>query len=200
MCYRLTFITEGFNLLKKLLQFMFCLIIATVSMLIYTYIYKSTQPEGVFFFNAFIIALLGGITGTIIWTIKNKDLFENFLIFLVFSMFNTLFIYFGPVTLDRSLSSFIYFDSVQYGSVSKDIFDDTYFEPYVQRRFTDGAKIGYLKCDDVNCYPTLKTKITYTILYPLGKLTNTTQDYENFKKFYNKKYNVSCPNNKNNIE
>ena len=197
---RLSLYQRKFNLLKKVLRFFGCLFISLVSMLVLTCIYKSIFSEGVFFFNAFVLAVLGAVIGLGVWIIANKNFFENFLIFLVFSMFNTLFIYFGPVTLDRSLSSFIYFYSVQNGSVSRNIFKSEYFEPYVQRRFSDGDKIGYLKCDETCCYPTFKTKLTYRILYPLGKLSNTLNDYKEFKDFYNANINDICPNSQNRVE
>ncbi len=166
---------------KKLLQYCLCLIVSTVFMLLVTYIYTLNKDHGVLFFSAFFIAIVSSVAGWGLWYIKNKNLFENFLVVFTYILFNILFIYFGPVTMDRSLSSFIYFYSVERGEIPVEIFNDEYFRPYVKRRFEDGEKIGYLNCQDRVCKPKLKTRITYYVLYPLGRITNTLTAYDEFK-------------------
>lgn len=166
----------------KLLYYFLSLILSTILMLLVTSLYTCFEKHGVLFFSAFFIAFLCSFIGLGVWYIKYKNGFENFLIILTFIMFNTLFVYFGPVTLDRSLSSFIYFYSVEENSIPRDIFNKEYFEPYVQRRFEDGEKIGYLKCSEQFCYPTLKSKLTYWVFYPFGRLTGTLSNYDEFKQ------------------
>lgn len=165
--------------MKKLLQYFLCLIITTAIMLSVIFIYTKFT-NGVLFFSAFLIAILSSIIGVLLWVLNNKNFFENFLVLMTFSMFNILFVYFGPVTLDRSLSSFIYIYSAENGKITKNIYDENYFNKYILRRFEDGEKIGYLKCDNNYCYPTIKTKITYFILFPLGKISGTLKNYDEF--------------------
>ena len=88
--------------------------------------------------------------------------------------------------MDRSLSSFIYFYSIENKKITTDIFKPEYIEPYVQRRFLDGEKLGFLKCSDNICKPTLKTKITYYLLLPVAKITRTDKEYKKFKNFMDK--------------
>lgn len=152
-------------------------------MLAITYIYTKIT-DGVLFFSAFIIAFISSCAAFLLWLKKNKNPFENFLVLLTFILFNTLFVYFGPVTIDRSLSSFIYFYAVENKTISASkIYNEEYFKPYIQRRFDDGVKIGFLKCDNSGlCTPKLKTKITYYSLCPIAKITGTLGEYKEFKK------------------
>ena len=102
-------------------------------------------------------------------------------------MISTIFIYFGPVTLDRSLSSFIYFYSVENGQITRNIYDENYFSTYIQRRFEDGEKIGFLECDEHYCRPTLRTKFVYYVLYPCGIASKTLNEYYKFDKMMDNK-------------
>ena len=109
------------------------------------------------------------------------------MVFCTYFLISSIFIYFGPVTLDRSLSAFIYFYSVENKEINTDIFDAEYFDKYIQRRFDDGEKIGFLKCYNSICKPTIKTKIVYYTLYPCGKLSKTLTEYDKFKSMLEKK-------------
>jgi len=171
--------------MKKFYTFLFLIIFSTILTLPLIYFYKSFS-NGVLFFSAFSIAFLSSFVAFFIWRKFYKEFFESFLVFCTLFTSSIIFVYFIPVSLDRSLSSFIYFYSVENEKITKQIHNQEYFENYIQRRFEDGEKIGFLKCDKNNCYPTFKTKLAYYILYPLGRFSNTTKEYENFKNMVEK--------------
>ena len=174
--------------LKKTIRYILGLLLCIGIILPAAYLYTSFSG-GVLFFSAFIIAFLCSFAGLVFWIKKQKEPFETFLVFLTYFLFSASFLYFGPVTLDRSLSAFIYFYAVENGSISSDIYknNDQYFEPYVKRRFTDAEKIGFLKCSSGVCFPSLKAKFLYYSLYPFGKLTKTLVNYDEFKIMMNER-------------
>ena len=137
--------------------------------------------NNVLFFNALKIAFLSALIGGLFWYKYNKDKFELFVVTVSYIFCTSMFIYLGPVTVDRSLSSFIYFYSAENGSIPTHILDKEYFEPFVARRFSDGELIGMLKCDENHCEPRIKAKILYYILYPLSQITKTNKNYEIFR-------------------
>lgn len=173
------------NFKNKFLIFIGGLILSLILMLPITYIYQ-LKNDNVLFFSGFTIAITASILGFCVWIKYFKEPFETVLVLLIYILFNTIFIYFGPVTLDRSLSSFIYFYSVENKEISSEIFNEEYFKPYIKRRFKDGEIFGFLKCENDICHPTLKTKITYYTLYPLGKITGTLKEYKNFERIIKK--------------
>ena len=135
----------------------------------------------------FIISAIASLAAVLVWNIKNKDSFENFLTFMIFLFFNMLLIYIGPLTVNRSLSTFIYLYAVQNGEIKKDIFDENYNSAFMSRRFYDGEKFGFLNCDNEVCKPNIRTKIFYYILYTTGKLTASDKHYKEFKEFVDNK-------------
>lgn len=172
--------------LKKFITYFAGIMVSLFILLTVTHIFVK-QDSGVFFFSAFYIAIISGFLGSLIYLITDRDRFTYFVTLVSYVSFNALFIYLGPVSLDRSLSSFIYFYSVERGEISRNIFGEEYFKPYIERRFQDGIKIGYLKCDDKICRPTQKTKLTYKFLYPISKFSNVINNYNDFKKYMDTK-------------
>lgn len=167
--------------LKKFSYFILCLLIGILTIIA---AFNILIKQGdVVYFKVYPIAILGTIIASIGWIIKYKDLFENFIVSFAYLCFFCFFLFIGPATLERSLSVFIYFYSVQNGSIKQNYYDETFFQNFVTRRYDDGQKIGFLKCNsDGLCKPTLKTKILYRIFYPYGKLTKCLYYYDEFKK------------------
>lgn len=143
------------------------------------------KPGDSVFFKVYTIAFMGTLAALIIWVLRYKDLFENFLVAISCICFYSLFLFLGPATIERSLSFFIYFYAAENKSIQQDIFNgnEEYFQKFVSRRFEDGNKLGFLKCDDTNiCTPTIKAKILHKVFYPFGKITKTLYYYDDFKK------------------
>ncbi|MBR6127839.1 hypothetical protein IKQ21_09160 [bacterium] len=172
--------------IKQFVTYFAGIIVSLFLMLVITHFFV-LKDCGVLFFNAFFIAAVSGFLGSLIYLFVDRDKFVYFVVLVSYVLFNALFVYLGPVSMDRSLSSFIYFYSVEKGQTTQNVFSEEYFRPYILRRFEDGVKIGYLRCDGGVCYPTAKTKYTYKFLYPLGKFTGVMKNYDEFKLYMDKR-------------
>ena len=139
--------------------------------------------DKVLFFSAFLIAAIVALIFSVIWQWKSKNLFESFLIFVSMAVISINAISLSPVFVDRSLSVYVYLYSVENKTVPKNIYiNNGYYENFVNRRVTDAEEMGFLKCDQDTCKPTIKAKIWYAILVPIAKSTNAFSNYEKFKK------------------
>ncbi len=170
----------------KLISFLICFIISIVLMLSAVLLYRIFY-NGVLYFDAIFIGILAAFVSFLLWTHFNKEKFEALLVFMSLALFNILILYFGPVTLDRSLSSFVYFYSVENGSIPEHIYNDEYFIPYIDRRIIEGEKMGFLSCNNEVCNPTFKAKFLYYLLNPIGRVTKTLNNYDEFKLMLNSK-------------
>ncbi len=120
--------------------------------------------------------------GAGIWYLKYKTGFETFLVFISYTCCLFSFVIFGPMVVERSLSSFIFFEAVENGIVDSNTIPDDYMHAFIQKRFDDGVTGGFLIQKSAHEYePTLRSKLFYGIVYPLGVLTNTTRNYQVFK-------------------
>lgn len=136
------------------------------------------------FFKVYGIAFTGTLAALILWILRYRNLFENFLVTISCMCFYSLFLFLGPATIERSLSFFIYFYAAENKTIQQDIFNgnEEYFQQFVSRRFEDGTKLGFLKCDETGtCSPTVKAVVLYKVFYPFGKITKTLYFYDNFK-------------------
>ena len=88
----------------------------------------------------------------------------------------------SPVFIDRSLSLFIYFYSVGNGTVKRDTLNEQYYKKFFDRRIQDAENMHFISCDKNICTPKIKAKIAYYILFPIGKITNSLKNYNDFKK------------------
>lgn len=172
---------------KKLFYYILSLFFSLIFLFLITYIFNVLDRNSVLYFNSIKFAILASVLGFLLWLKKfPNNIFEQITVY-VSQLFICLFVaYIGPMTLDRSLSSFMIFYSVQNGSISKDIKDEIYFDDFIKRRYNDAIKIGYFNCDEKICFPTYKAKLTYYLFYPTGILTHSLGNYYNFKAMADK--------------
>ena len=173
-------------MIKKFSIYFISFLFVLCLMLFCTYLYVYFE-KGVLFFDAFVIAFLCSLVGFFIYRKFYKEGFEGFLVFCTYFFLSSMFVYLGPVTLDRSLSSFIFMYSVEKGEITTDIFDKDYFYTYIQRRFEDGEKIGFITCKDNICKPTIKSKLLFNTLYPIGKVSKKLDNYDEYREMLIKK-------------
>ena len=98
-------------------------------------------------------------------------------IFLGFS-----YLIMAPLAIDRSLSTFIFFYTVQNGSIQEDKISQKYIDDFVKKRFDDAVKGNFLKKEGEMYTPQFRAKLYYYIMYPLGNITNTLDNYKYFEK------------------
>lgn len=170
---------------RKFFCYFYSLLASIAFLFFIIFLFNKLKGSEILYFNSIKFAFVSSIIGFLLWIKCNKDIFENFTVFLS-QLFICIFVaYIGPTTIDRSLSSFMFFYSVENGYISKNIKDEKYIDNYLKRRYSDAEKIGYFKCDAQNCYPTLRTKITYFLFYPMGKISSTLDNYYEFKTMAN---------------
>lgn len=154
-----------------------------ISLLAVRFFATVTHETSLFFKALFLAGICAG-AGTLLWRVKYKDPFESLLVLVSYAATIALLIYMGPVTLDRSLSSFIFIYAAQEKRIPADIYDEAYFRSFVERRFKDGEKMNFLTCHNNGfCTPTWKAHATNLFLYPLTNLTHTNGSYAQFKHF-----------------
>lgn len=140
----------------------------------------------VLFFSVFLIAIVLSAMLAIIWHIQNKNLFESLLYFISISLICININLIAPVFIDRSLSVFIYFYSTEKGSISTDIYDENFNKEFTLRRIKDAEKMKFITCEENICKPTCKAKLAYYLLTPLGKITNSLDNYKKFRQSIDK--------------
>ena len=172
------------SILKKLLWYGIGFCTAGVICLLAIRFFATYIHETSLFFKALLLALVCAGAGVLLYRRRYTDVFETILVFISYAASLALFIYMGPVTLDRSLSSFVFIYAAQEGSIPADIYTETYFRTFVERRFKDGEKMNFLNCDNKGlCTPTWKSKLTYQVLFPLAQFTKTDSSYLQFRNF-----------------
>ena len=171
---------------KKVLFYFLSLVVGVILSFLLVLLFNIFAKDVILFFNAIKISCLASVFGFSIWKIFNKgNFFEDFVVYLS-ELFICLFmVYIGPTTVDRSLSSFMIFYSVENKKLPNAIKNEKYINDYFERRYKDGINIGYFKCDKDFCYPTKKAQIIYYAFYPIGKVTKTLENYYDFKKMMN---------------
>lgn len=172
--------------LSKFVVFFCCWLLSIALVLLVCFLQAKVYDTDYLFNYTFLISFVVAFVCVALWNIRYKDIFENILLFSFLLCFNMLLIYIAPLTVNRSLSTFIYFYSVENKQISKKIYEDGYYNDFVIRRFEDGENFGFLECDKNLCKPNIKTKIFYYILMPLGKITLSDKHYKEFKRFADK--------------
>lgn len=128
-----------------------------------------------------LLVLISSLVGGGIWFFCYKDLFETMLVWLIYLFFGFAFIIMAPIAIDRSLSTFIFFYAVEHQEFSKDKISEKYIEDFINKRFEDGVKGGFLIKENEKYKPDYRAKIYYYIFYPLGIVTNTLGGYKKFE-------------------
>ncbi|MDY6407726.1 MAG: hypothetical protein SPL08_03370 [Pseudomonadota bacterium] len=132
------------------------------------------------------IALVS-LLGPAVWLYRYKNGFESFLVYITLCASLLTFLIMAPLVVERSLSCFLYFKAVEDGSVAQEAISPDFITSFVQKRFDDGVKGGFLTRQDNTYLPTPRSKLFYGIYYPLGFLTNTLDNYHQFKASYENK-------------
>ena len=128
--------------------------------------------------------LVGGSTllSGWIWWKRYKNAFGAFLMYVASASCLFPFLMCVPIVVERSLSCFIYFYAVEEGHVAASQIPQDFNQAFIQKRFDDGVEGNFLRQQDGQYVPTFRTKVFYTVYYPLGRLTHTLPNYQHFKK------------------
>lgn len=165
---------------KKLLYLILGWIVAlSVTLIGLTWLFK--HSSGLVLLYTPYLVMFASFVGIAVWLIKFREKFEIFLVYITYITSLFSFVILLPLAAERSLSSFIYFYTVEKGSFHYHTLSKEYLNDFVKKRLDDGIKGGFLIKKDKKYLPTTKTKIFYNLLYPLGEMTGTLENYKKFK-------------------
>lgn len=116
-----------------------------------------------------------------VWYKHYKNAFETLLVFITYACAVFSFVILAPLATERSLSTFIIFYTVENNAYPAVEPSETYMRSFYQKRLTDLQNGGFIRKTENQYTPTLKAKIFYTLLYPLGRQTGALDNYEKFK-------------------
>ncbi len=128
------------------------------------------------------------LVGVLIWWNKFRDIFDSILIYITYVCFGFAFVFLVPFAVERSLSTFILFYAVQNNYFPELKISQEYKDAFFEKRVDDAIKGNFLSKDEDGYKPTMRTKVYYNILYPLGKATNMLGNYEKFEQEVNQSY------------
>ena len=172
--------------MKKLIFFLggggSIIVIFLLGMGIYTRIY----PNPIIFFASLILGMVSVILGCFIIQKLSKKLFDSFTIFTMSAVYYLGIIIlsvFGPTFIDRSISYHIVFYAAEKEEFYVEDIEREFSKDIFNKRIYDAVATGFLKQNkNGSISPTIKSKIMYTILKPIGEVTNSMSTYYEMKK------------------
>lgn len=138
-------------------------------------------PKTVLFYTPYAI-ILGAMVATGIWYIWQKDLFETIIIYCCYVTAGFSFVFLAPYAVDRSLSTFIFFYAVEHNGFPADKISDEYMRQFYNRRLSDSTLGNFLEKDGDIYRPKWRAKAYYHMMYPIGIITNSLKNYQEFVK------------------
>lgn len=172
--------------MKKLIYFVIGGVSSVILFFLGIGIYTRISSNPIIFFASLVLGIISTVLSCFIIQKFSKKLFEKFTLFviaIVYYLGIIILSVFGPTFIDRSISYHIAFYAAEKGEFyiqniekefSKDIFD---------KRIHDAVSTGFLKQNkNGSVSPTIKSKIMYVILKPIGELTNSMDTYYEMKK------------------
>ena len=170
---------------NKFSIFLICAILNVTILCIMLYELFYVTPDKVLFYTPYVI-ILNTLIFAYIWLRKYKDKFESFLIFCCFACMNFSFIFLAPYAVDRSLSTFIFFYAVKHNGFHENSVSSKYMNDFYRRRLKDGVNGNFLVKKDNIYYPTIRSKLYYSLMYPIGVSTNSLGNYQLFSNEVNR--------------
>lgn len=137
------------------------------------------MPQKVLFYTPYAI-FVGALVAAGVWSIWQKDIFDTFVVFCCYITAGFSFIFLAPYAVDRSLSTFIFFYSVEHDGFQATAMSDEYMQVFYQRRLDDGVNGGFLVKEGDKYHPTFRAKVYYHLMYPIGVITNSLENYQKF--------------------
>ena len=165
----------------KLIWFILCGLIcfsALCGALWGLYIYTPTK---VLFYTPYAI-FFSALLAVGIWYLRQKDLFETIIVYCCYITAGFSFVFLAPYAVDRSLSTFIFFYAVEHNGFPETAISDEYMQNFYHRRLSDGTLGNFLEKDGNIYRPTWRAKVYYNVMYPVGIITNSLSNYQNFIK------------------
>ena len=168
-------------------QYIFFIIGGLLSVILYIIcisIYIRLANIPIIFFASIIISIIVSLLTTFI--INIKKIYEKFTIVLVNIIYFLILIIisvFGPVFIERSISYHIAFLAAENTYISREDVENEFVKEIFDKRMYDATIAGFLTKEENGTYKsTMKSKIFYSVLYPLGEITGSLETYKRLKK------------------
>lgn len=149
-------------------------------------IYTRVSKDPIIFFASIVIAI---VTTIIICTVLYKfirvnwDIFTTSMVGIVYFLGIMIIAIFGPTFIDRSISYHIAFYAVEEKNVNVEEMRKVFSEEIFEKRIHDAVATGFVnENQDKSLSPTIKAKIMYHVLEPIGELTDSLGTYESMKE------------------
>lgn len=156
-------------------------ILFIIGISIYTRIFKNP----IIFFASLFIGIISVIFNCFFIQKFSKNLFEGFTLFimgLVYYLGIIILSIFGPTFIDRSISYHIVFYAVEKKSFYVRDVEREFSKEIFNKRVYDAVTTGFLKQNkNGSVSPTIKSKIMYVVLKPIGEMTNSMVTYNEMK-------------------
>ncbi len=172
--------------MKKMKWFVLGGILTVILYLIGIGTYTRLSSDPIIFFASLFIGIIVVSIVCVASVIKAQEYLDRFTVFLggmVWYLGIIIFSIFGPTFIDRSISYHIAFYAVEENYIYIEDIEETLSNEIVEKRIHDALATGVLTVnDDGSISPTLKAKLIYYTLKPLGELTNSMDTYNNMKE------------------
>ena len=149
-------------------------------------LYTRSSEDPIIFFASLVIGIIV-VTVVCLFIMKTaKGIYDKFTVFvmgIVYFLGVISISVFGPTFIDRSISYHIAFYAVEEGEVCVDDIKEAFSKDIFEKRMHDATETGFLVVnDDGNMVPTVKAKLMYYVLKPLGDLTGSMDTYYEMKE------------------
>ena len=172
--------------MKKIMYFLYGGIGTVILYLLGIGIYTRISSNPIIFFASLIIGIFAVILNCIIIQKFSNKLFDSFTIFMIAIVyyFNVIILStFGPTFIDRSISYHIAFYATEKKEFYIEDIEKEFSKDIFDKRISDAVSTGFLKQNkNGSVSPTIKSKIMYTVLKPIGEITNSMDTYYEMKK------------------
>lgn len=172
--------------MKKLIYFVIGEIIVIILFLCGIGIYIRASSNPIIFFASLIIGIITTTLSCFIIQKFSKKLFQAFTLFIIaiaYYLSTIILAIFGPTFIDRSISYYIIFYATEKGNFYVQDIEKEFSKDIFEKRIHDALNTGFLTQNkNGSVSPTIKSKIMYTVLKPIGELTNSLDTYYEMKE------------------
>lgn len=171
---------------KRIIWFILGGLVCIVLYLLGVGIYTRISSDPIIFIASLFLAVGIPIAECFVLKFLKRDLFDGFtlgVICLVYAMGILVLSVFGPTFIDRSISYHIAFYAAEEGAVQISDIEEAYSKEIFDKRIHDAVVAGFVtQNEDGSLSPTLKAKVFYAVMAPIGKITNSMDSYYSLKE------------------
>lgn len=171
---------------KQIGYFILFALAALIAYLLLIGVYTKISSDPIIFIASICLAVVISIIICLCLKRIKKvtwDTFTILMVGIVYFMEIIIVAIFGPTFIDRSISYHVAFYAVEKEKFYMEDIEDAFSKDIFEKRMHDALVTGFVvQNDDGSLSPTMKAKIMYYVLEPIGELTGSLDTYCNMKK------------------